>query len=165
MKRMIAFFKYAIVISISIILIIVFVFGFKFQPNKIENVIANFSNYQKITLVSKDLVKEHQHVENGDLHYYTFDSSSIDASFNFLSNYTVEGIVLYFTNKTGIEYFQQKLNYNLSQSRKVGDVDTYYGYLKEFNNFVINQNKKVNVQLAKTNNGWVMGLPLILTGF
>ena len=43
--------------------------------------------------------------------------------------------------------------------------EIYMGYSKNFDDFVWIDGKKVNLQIASIQNGYVVGIPLILTGF
>lgn len=162
---MIAFFKYAFIAFILVAFALIFLFGFKSQPNNIEKILTKFSTYQKITVVSPAVSNEFRYIRNGEHFYYNFLKSNEDDALNFILNHDYEGIVLQFSENLEIDYFKTNLNFNLSSAKEVENMNVYYGYLPEFDNFVINNGKKVNVQLAKTENGWVMGMPLILTGF
>ena len=51
------------------------------------------------------------------------------------------------------------------QGGSAQDYLIYYGYYSNFKDYRYVDGKKINFQLAKTGEGWILGLPLIETGF
>ncbi len=118
-------------------------------------------NYQEVTIVTKQNIDcNGNKVSNGNLNYYTFDANSTPKH-----TFDAEGIVFYFKLNVPFQYFQKIFGSSLTNPTKVQGREVYYAYHDDFNKYVVHKNKKVNAQLAKTPEGWILGFPLILTGF
>jgi len=161
--KMIVFFKYFLFILLSIVLVATTIFAFKFQ-NQNHCVLDKFDFWDKITFVTKSR-NDLNGIKNGNLNYYTYTSKKLNEVEKFLKGNEIEGLTLYFSSQVTLGYFQKKLNYNLTSISKHESLQVYYGFCNEYHDFIIHDGKKVNVQLANNGNGWVLGMPLILTGF
>lgn len=141
------------------VLIFVGLFATKIFDNK--SIFNLCQNYQKVTIVSHQNIDcSAEKISNGNLNYYTFNSQNLPQQ-----NYNVEGIVFYFSPQTSIKYFQKLFKSSFTKSTSIQGREVYYGFHTDFNKYVVHKNKKVNAQLAQTSEGWILGFPLILTGF
>ncbi len=151
MKRMVAF----ILIIFSLFCIVIF---------KDNLVISN--DYEKMVIISSnDRLNLHCKIlQNGDDFYYFIDNNKNNIQ-KLLNDNDIKGIVLYFSKDFNLNYFNNKLDYTLSKESIVGGRKVYYGYDKDYSDYRFVDNKKINVQLVYDGNQWIMGYPMILTGF
>ena len=150
MKNMIAFFKCMLCLMLIFCAVAIFIFSFKIDAKSEARVILNFDNFEKSTVIKENT-------------YVSFENKNDLCQF--LKTEEAEGVVLYFDKSFTINYFLQKLHYNVTSSSTVEKMKVFYGYTNDYDKFVIHDNKKVNVQIAKREEGWVVGFPMILSGF
>ena len=77
----------------------------------------------------------------------------------------IEGLNFYFDKNTPFSFFEDNVDFIYKSDGKVNGYDIYYGYTVKYKDFLNINNKKVNFQLVNTQDEWIMGFPLILTGF
>ena len=152
MKKMIAFLLLAVLAL--------------FLKGKLPLSFDEFDNVERVVIVSKTRIDDCDNcIENGDDFYCVFEGENVK---NILDNIQeqeeIKGVNLYFSKDTKLSYFQEKLDY-LSDKSQIDDVEIYYGYYKGYQDFEWLEGKKINVQLARVEDGWIMGFPMILTGF
>ena len=75
-----------------------------------------------------------------------------------------KGINLYFNETMSLQKLKKQVDF-VSEKSLINGQEIYMGYSKNFDDFVWIDGKKVNLQIASTQNGYVVGIPLILTGF
>ena len=150
MKKMIGFFLIiALLIGASVL-------------NGVNNEII--SSYNKIAIVSSNYVEDYKDsaIESGGKYFYFFDNESL-IDYEKFGN--IEGLNFYFDKNTPFSFFEDNVDFIYKSDGKVNGYDIYYGYTVKYKDFLNINNKKVNFQLVKTQNEWIMGFPLILTGF
>ena len=152
MKRLIAF--------ISIVLLS-FLVLLSYKNNKIFD-----CNYEKFVVVTKNenLLKDCEKIVNGDNVYFIVEKEQKDKVENLNFSDTL-GVVFYFNKNIKFNNFNRRFNYSLSGGKSIEGRQVFYGYDKNYSDFRLIENKKVNVQLVRTENEWILGYPLILTGF
>ena len=125
-----------------------------------------FDKAQRVVLVLDEENHNYKNaVQNGNDFYYSFEGESMrEVLENLNEMQTLKGVNLYFSKDLPLSYFQERLDY-LGEKSTVEEMDIYYGFFKNYHKFELVNAKKVNVQLVFGEDGWVMGLPLILTGF
>ncbi len=150
MKRMIAFLIVAIAVSISAFLCVD---------------LPHNEDYESVVVVSaQENLIDGEVIKNGNDFYYYLSKKNAEKVIKTLDLDKVSGIVYYFSNKS-LDYFNKKLNYSLTSPSNVGDRTVYYGYDKSYYDFRLIDGKKMNVQLANDGERWILGYPMILTGF
>ena len=150
MKRMIAF-----------IFVIFVLFGVILVK---DNLPSSF-DYTKVVVVSKnDDLCSAEKIQNGEVYYYFLGKDAKDILDN-ISGKDIEGIVYYLSNEYDIGFLNKKFDYTLSSPSYVEGREVYYGYDKDYYDFRFIDGKKINVQIANDGNGWIIGYPMILTGF
>ena len=103
--------------------------------------------------------------KSGDDFYYLFEEERAKYIIKNLDVFDgVKGINLYFSLDKDFEYFKRRLDF-LSSKTQVEGREVYYGFFSGYEDFQFIEGKKINAQLAKTEEYWVLGFPLILTGF
>ncbi len=149
MKKMIGFF---------LIILLLFVASY-FEDNK--NV---FQDYNKIAIVSSIYYEKYQNnlVESGNNFYYFFNA---DQEYDLNDFEKIKGINYYFDKNIPFSYFEKKVDFIYKGEGKVDNYQIYYGYYGKYDDYRYVFNKKVNFELVKTDNEWIMGFPLILTGY
>ena len=150
MKKMIGFFLIiALLIGASVL-------------NGVNNEII--SSYNKIAIVSSNYVKDYKDnaIESGGKYYYFFDNVSL-IDYEKFGN--IEGLNFYFDKITPFSFFEDNVDFIYKSDGKVNGYDIYYGYTVKYKDFLNINNKKINFQLVNTQDEWIMGFPLILTGF
>lgn len=153
MKRMIVFLFTAVVLIAT-----------KFIDNQ-----PNFNEFEEVESVVVVCSVENEYMDyifqSGEDYYYHFEG---EKAFFILQNLDVfvgmEGLNLYFSNTVDFSYFSSRLDF-LGEETLVEGNKVYYGYYKGYKKSEIIDGKKINVQLVQTEDGWIMGLPMILTGF
>lgn len=150
MKKMVGFF-----------LIIALLIGATIFNDFNHNII---SSYNKMAIVSSSYVELYKDnvIESGGKFYYFFnDDSVVDIEkFN-----KIEGLNFYYDKNTPLSFFEKNVDFIYKSNKKINDYEIYYGYTVKYNDFVNVDNKKVNFQLVNTQEEWIIGFPLILTGF
>ncbi|MBQ8444461.1 MAG: hypothetical protein IJX25_03825 [Clostridia bacterium] len=150
MKRMIAF-VFVIVLLISLVSI----------DNDSE---LKFSMAESGVLVTSKALEDKECFCSGNEYYSSFEGDELINLLEDINQYeNVKGVNLYFSNDVPLNYFQSQIDY--LESETIENVGLLLGYCKDYNDFVWTEGKKINVQLAKIENGWVLGFPMILTGF
>ena len=104
-------------------------------------------------------------VQNGSDYYYKLNKQEGTKTLKTLAPNCVKGLVYYVSNKYNLEYFKNKFNFYLSDSSLIEERTVYYGYDSSFKDFNYINGKKINVQLVNDGSQWIVGYPLILTGF
>ncbi len=124
-------------------------------------------DYEKITVVSEksNLNLSVNVVKSGKDYYYTVEKESKKIELKDLDFDNVKGIVLYISKKYSIDYFKKIFNYNISYSKIIEEKNIYTGYYKDYDDYRIVDGKKIIFQLVEYKNKWILGFPLILTGF
>lgn len=152
MKKMIVFF----------ILIVSLLFT-DYSP---KDTFGIFKEVQSVLIVtSKEAENVDKLIENGDEFYYLFEGDKAPKILEKLELFDdIKGINLYFSCDLDLSYFKTKLDY-MTDKTDVEGSDVYYGYYTGYKEFEFIDGKKINVQLAKTDDNWVLGFPMILTGF
>ncbi len=163
--KMIAFFKSFAVCGLVCLTLFLFIFGFKTCDFEYEKVFAGFDDYEKVTIVSKENLSNQNMIESGELKYYTFSKFQHGQALDALNKDGFEGVVFSFSKEKNLDDFRQKLGCDLTIPKKVANAEVCYGYTSLFDRFVMAKGKKLNVQIAKTEYGWIVGLPMIITGF
>ncbi len=154
--KMTAFFSFIF----SLILIVAS--AFTLQNCKNQDFLHKIKGFQSATIVSYENVDcWAKIVKNGNVNYYTFQNDACE--FDKIKNY--EGAVFYFSKETSFNFFEDICSCTFTRASKIENMNVYYGFCTDFSKFVLHENKKVNVQLAEREEGWVLGFPLILTGF
>ena len=165
MKKMIAFFKLFVVFLLVLLFIIGFVLGIKGHEFDNKKVFSKFNDYEKVTIISKENFLGQMGIENGEFKYYTYSKFQESETISVLDKGKVEGIVFHFSQDKDFQYFQKAINFNLTSPEDISNIEVCYGYTSLFDRFILIKGKKANVQIAKNDCGWLVGLPMILTGF
>jgi len=76
----------------------------------------------------------------------------------------LEGVIMTFEGKE-IEEVSGSLNVKLIKEERVDDMEIIYGYTDMYNDSIILDGKKANVQMLKSQDKVIVGLPIILSGF
>ncbi|MBO5394762.1 MAG: hypothetical protein J6A28_02530 [Clostridia bacterium] len=152
MKRMIAFFMCALAM-------------FLLKGGQVNN-LSVFDRVEKVVLVLSEKNENFTDaLQNGNDFYYTFDKME---AMNILPSLDemkcLKGVNLYFSKELSLSYFQERLDF-LGERKECVEMDVYYGFYRHYKKFELVDGKKVNVQLVFTGEQWIMGLPIILTGF
>ena len=152
MKRLIAF-------------ILIIIASFLLLLTKNNNKVFDY-DYEKVIIVTKNekLLDDCEKMVNGNNIYFLVRRDQGDKIKNLDFSY-VSGIVLYLNKDIKFDYFNRHFNFTLFGGKTIENRQVFYGYDKNYGDYRIIKNKKVNVQLAKTENEWILGYPLIITGF
>lgn len=152
MKRLIVFF-----ISTTLVL------SMKFLCN---NDFSSFNNFERMTIVTKNEMEiESENISySGNQIYYTLNHSQAEKYLENEKKQDIDGYVFYF-NDFDLDAFSKLIGGYMFCSEGVENYKIYYGYYKQYNDFRYVSGKKINFQLVKRDNDWVLGFPLILTGF
>ena len=152
MKRVIAF-----------LLLVGVLFGFTFLR---EDEISVFANCEKIVMVSSVQYDSFEnYVENGDCYYYKIEKDKSEEFIKNIKKYDYSGLSFYYDKNINFEYFSKYFNNLTKNASKIDNYCCFYGYYPYFNNYKIIDGKKINVQLVQTDMEWILGFPLILTGY
>lgn len=150
MKRMIAF-----IFMVFVLIGVAF-----FKQNNTQQY-----DFEKVVIVSKvDNLINCDVIKNGNDYYYTIKSeekSKVDG----LNKTDIDAIIYYLPKDLKIDYFKAKFDFNISNPSYVAGRTIFYGYDKNFNDFRLINGKKINFQLACDENNWILGYPMIVTGF
>ncbi len=152
MKRLIAFI-FIVILSFLVLL--------TSKNNKIFDY-----DYEKVIIVTKNenLLKDCEKIVNGDNFYFIVEKEKKDRVENLYFSNTL-GVVFYYNKNLTFNSFNKRFNYSLFGGKSIEDREVFYGYDKNYSDYRILENKKVNVQLVRTENEWILGYPLIITGF
>ena len=122
------------------------------------------SSYNKLVIVSSNYVEEYKDnaIESGGKYYYFFDAEN---EFDYEKFGNIEGLNFYFDKNTPFSFFVYNVDFIYKSEGEINGYDIYYGYTVKYKDFLNINNKKVNFQLVITQDEWIMGFPLILTGF
>ena len=122
------------------------------------------SSYNKLVIVSSNYVEEYKDnaIESGGKYYYFFDAEN---EFDYEKFGNIEGLNFYFDKNTPFSFFENNVDFIYKSEGEINGYDIYYGYTVKYKDFLNINNKKVNFQLVNTHDEWIMGFPLILTGF
>ena len=100
-------------------------------------------------------------VQNGNQYYYTFNANQK----NILNEIEYEGVVFKFKNDFNLENFKNYVDFISQSNKELQGYEIYYGYYNGYNDFRFIDGKKINFQLAYHDSTWILGFPLIMTGF
>lgn len=149
MKRMIGFF---------IMIILLLLVGFIKEDN-----FSAFYSFSKMTLVTTEkLDSMTEPIISGNQYYYTFENTN--ENIKLLEDNSFDCYIFYFDAEQNIDKLKKNFDY-IYQGGSAQDYLIYYGYYSNFKDHRYVDGKKINFQLAKTGEGWILGLPLIETGF
>lgn len=153
MKRMIAFF----------ILVLMLLCVKYLNIDKIKEIFG----YDKIIVTTNQSYADlsTDYIKSGDFYYYKLDKEKGKEFLKNKSRYKIEGISFYFDKKYDLDYFKRIFDNNLTNGSQIENLEVYYGFYKNFDDYKMIDGKKINVQIAKTEEEWVIGMPFILTGF
>lgn len=148
---------------IAFLLLVVGLLAFKEIPKN------SFDCFDKVQAVLVVTDREQKNIDkltkNGDDFYYVFEDERAKYILKNLDVFTgIKGINLYFSKEEKVDYFKRKLDF-LSEKSYVEGCEIYYGFFSAYDDFEIVDGKKINVQLAKNDTNWVLGFPVILSGF
>ncbi len=123
-------------------------------------------DYEKVVIVSaqKNLIDGEVTV-CGEDYFYTLSKNKVENSLQSLNSSNVKGIVYYFSKDKGLNYFKNDLSLTLTDKTYVCDRQVYYGYDKSYYQYRLIDGKKINFQLVCDGENWLLGYPMILTGF
>lgn len=128
--------------------------------------LESFSDCERIVLVAdiNSPLESDKVVYNGKNKHFIYDKSwktfnkRVDLS-------SVKGVVIHYLDDKELCFFEKLFNYSLIYGSAVENCETYYAYTNKYKDFIIVNGKKINAQLAKTESGWILGFPTIITGF
>ena len=151
MKRMIAF--------------LIAVLGFLGIKVSTENRLPSY-NFEKIVVVSKkDDLFESQKIKNGNQFYYSFDFSEGKEVLSQIKVNDFDGLVFYLDKNSSLNAVLNNLDFCFKGKSEIENLQTFYGYDKNYHDFRIVDNKKVNVQVVVNSTNIVVGYPLILCSY
>lgn len=152
MKRLIAF-------------VFIIISSFLLLATKNNNKVFEY-DYEKAVVVTKNenLLEDCEKTINGENVYFLVKKEQKEKIEN-LDFSSVIGLVFYFDKEIKYDYFNKRFDYTLFGGKIIEGRQVFYGYDKNYCDYRIIENKKVNVQLAKTEDEWIIGYPLIITGF
>lgn len=142
---------------------IVFLIGLtQFKGNFIS-----FADCQKIVVVSSEVYEklDQDPIKNGGDYYHVLIGTKREEFESNIRQYNYKGLVLYYDQSFLLDYFKKTYSFNFTNPSRIDDYQIYYGYTSSYRDFRIVDGKKINVQLVKNNEGWIVGMPMILTGF
>lgn len=73
--------------------------------------------------------------------------------------------VQFYTDQDNIEKLLSDIKFQQLSSEEVEGIQILYGYTPYYNSSILLEGKKVNVQIAMTDEKIVVGFPIILTGY
>ncbi|MBE7073680.1 MAG: hypothetical protein E7379_01110 [Clostridiales bacterium] len=129
-----------------------------------ESVKLDFDNIQKVVLVSSCEIEGREFFMSGNDYYTTInqDYAGIFQQIDAIDG--IKGVNIYFDKSTKLSYFKDKLDFISGDSEIEGN-KVYQGYTHKYKKFNWIDGKKENCQLVQTNDCWILGFPLVLTGF
>lgn len=118
----------------------------------------------KVTFVTSEQCKieDAQITFSGGQTYVTVAESQTKNVRNQLRK--VQGTIYYFNDLSKEKQLFSLLNFKMPEKNIAGS-RVVTGYTSSYKDFVLVDNKKVNVQIAVTDSQIIVGFPLILTGF
>ncbi len=125
--------------------------------------IFDVSGVEEVCFVSDDEFDgEFEHVSCGDkiFNYCTFEEAKKN-----LALVKQSDSVQFYTDESEIDSILKKIHFEKLSSEEVEGIQISYGYSPSYKKFVYVDGKKVNVQVAKTADGVIVGFPIILTGY
>ena len=126
---------------------------------------ADFSLAERAVMVSSTPIDNKNNFFSGGNFYTYFESEELKELLQKINQIEgVKGFNLYFSSDVKYDYFQSQIDF-VGDLKEIDEMIVYQGYSKFYSRFVWLDGKKNNVQLAKTTQGWVLGFPVILTGF
>lgn len=148
MKKMIAF--------IFLILVGLTLMHFKTFPSL---------DFEKVVVVSENAdIDIEDKVKNGNDFYYTI-SKEMGSISKFFKKDDIKGLIFYISPKYSLEKLKKRFDFIFESSEEIDNQKIYYGYDSSYPDFRFIKNKKVNFQLTKNDENWILGYPMILTGF
>lgn len=151
MKRMIAFlFGLTILFSISF---------FKTDNFSIVN------DFEKLVVVSKEPLLYQNYQISGNQYYYTLSNIEGKKFLEDKNDHDIEGYIFYFNNSFDFDNFSKDVEFLIEKNTQITNYDIYYGYYSKFDDYRYVNNKKINFQLVHNDEKWILGFPIILTGF
>lgn len=152
MKKLIAFFIVAILL-VSI------------KYFKIDD-FSLFQTFDQLVIVTdKFYTNLNLESQNGEQYYYTFENNDKDKiMIESIDKNDIEAYVFYYQPDKKLKDFSVYFDY-IYQGGAVENYDVYYGYYAGYNDFCNLKGKKVNFQLVHSDNCWILGFPLIVTGY
>lgn len=153
MKKMIAFF-----------ILIVFLVGLSvFKSNNFDLL----KGYEKIIVVSENVYSklDENPIKNGNQYIHSLEKEKGKYFLNNIDKFDILGLSFYFNNNFKLSQFNKEFDYTLSNPSILEEYKIYYGYYEKYDDYRLIDGKKINVQLVETQNEWIVGFPLILTGF
>ena len=125
----------------------------------------SFLNCNKFVVVSKFEINESDKIiQNGNQYYNIFSSNPKDYLKSEVKN-NADGYVFYFDSNNTKEDFEKLLGYDLTSCSEIEDYNCFYGYYNGYKDFRYVNGKKINFQLVLTEEEWILGFPVILTGY
>lgn len=126
-----------------------------------------FAGYEKVVVVcdEKYLDLDDNPIISGNDFYHCISGEKASHFFKNIKSYKYKGLSFYFDKSYSIEDFNKLFNNTLMASAIKGEYTIYYGYYEDFKDFRMIDGKRINVQLADVEDNWIVGMPLILTGF
>lgn len=149
------------------IVVFLFIFMILLGTKYFENSsVKALSNYKKVDIVSSQPLDDFTlKLKNGDKYIYEcLGSNSIKKVNDIINGKYIDGAVFYF-NSFSFNSFQKQVDFIYQSDKQIQNYDIFYGYSREFSNDVKINGKKINFQLVNNNGEWILGVPLILTGF
>ena len=148
MKRMIAFF-----------IVFIFLIAINFIPKNC----VNFSNFEKLIVISSQENFDSDFVKNDNHFYYTFEKEEGKQLLKNIDFGEIQGLVFYYS-KDKLSYLLKNVDFYY-QGQDVEGMKVYYGYDNAFPNFNYIDGKKFNFQIVEKSTEIVLGYPMILCGY
>lgn len=149
MKKMIAFF-----------IATIFALAMK---HFVQDDFSSLLDFDKMIVVSSEQLSE-EYILSGQDYYNIFTQEEGVSLMDTWEEVDEKGVNLYFSADKTLSYFEQRVE-NLTQTSNVENYSCWQGYYFGYKDFRWINKKKINFQLVKTDEGWIMGFPQILTGF
>lgn len=152
MNKMIAFF-------VAIISMIAFM---RFNPDAIS-----MDGCEKVVVVTENQYEnlDENPIKNGADFYHVLTGEKIKYFADNMSNISYKGLSLYYNKDFKLGDLEKMFSAQINSGSGVDGYEIYYGYCPKYKDCRQINGKKINLQLVKTDDGWIAGFPLILTGF
>ncbi len=152
MKKLIAFF-------------IIAIFLFAASYLKIDD-FSLFQDYTHVVIISsKPYSQLEMQAQNGEQYYYDFNNTAEDKKrMEIIDKNNIDGYVFYYQLDKELDDFMTCFDF-IYQGKTIDTYKVYYGYYSGYNDFCYVSGKKINFQLVKNENSWLLGFPLIITGY
>lgn len=152
MKKMIAF----------ILILCCLVSVFQFSNN--QTLFGKFQNAASVCLIAEESFDFAQrHESSGDKIFNYCSLTQAKENFEHISE-KLEGVQLYFEDMSALEILQKLQIAQYSQMEMDGMV-VYLAYTTLYDDFVLVDGKKINVQIVEKDGQVVCGFPAIITGY